>query len=445
MGVLNEMLSVASSAAATDRTGGRVNLLRMMSAYEIVLERHGLAPIEDTRFYQLLLNLSMMPESDWSEKLAAMWPVPAHAARIHSGSVARRVRAARRAPRRLRRWRPRRPAAERRRLGRRLARRAGEPAAAVARHAAASGGADERSDVADAAARGERGDPARRGGTRRARRGRRRPPATSRAARSPGGEVGGGGRDLDGRHRRAPAPHTTLRRLPDARLLLGLRRGAPRAAAAAVGVRQLRRVAVGAPRVARRRLALRADRAAAAVPVQLGRRYDERAGHDGVAVLRRRRAVLPPRRRRVLRVGGRRGGGARGSSNGNGGRRRRALADACACVAAARRAAVRPAADGPARGRRVREIPRGRRDLPRVARRGDGGRRRAGRVRRCCQAMAPRRPVLGGEADAPRVAQARRRRPFPPRPPLPLSPVLAASTAAPRLTPSPPPTSAQLA
>ena len=87
MGVLNEMLSVASSAAATDRTGGRVNLLRMMSAYEIVLERHGLAPIEDTRFYQLLLNLSMMPESDWSEKLAAMWPVPAHAARIHSGSV----------------------------------------------------------------------------------------------------------------------------------------------------------------------------------------------------------------------------------------------------------------------------------------------------------------------------------------------------------------------
>ena len=49
MGVLNEMLSVASSAAATDRTGGRVNLLRMMSAYEIVLERHGLAPIEDTR------------------------------------------------------------------------------------------------------------------------------------------------------------------------------------------------------------------------------------------------------------------------------------------------------------------------------------------------------------------------------------------------------------
>ena len=63
MGVLNEMLSVASSAAATDRTGGRVNLLRMMSAYEIVLERHGLAPIEDTRFYQLL-NPSMMPESD---------------------------------------------------------------------------------------------------------------------------------------------------------------------------------------------------------------------------------------------------------------------------------------------------------------------------------------------------------------------------------------------
>ena len=149
MGVLNEMLSVASSAAATDRTGGRVNLLRMMSAYEIVLERHGLAPIEDTRFYQLLLNLSMMPESDWSEKLAAMWPVPAHAARIHSGSVrgaceppvARRVDFGAGG---------RRPAAERAGSPP-AARRAGEPRRRRGPACSSSGGADERANVADAA------------------------------------------------------------------------------------------------------------------------------------------------------------------------------------------------------------------------------------------------------------------------------------------------------
>ena len=60
----------------------------------------------------------------------------------------------------------------------------------------------------------------------------------------------------------------------------------------------------------------------------------------------------------------------------------------------------------------------------RAARRGDGGRRRASRVRRRCQAMAARRPVLGGEADAPRVARraAAAHRPAPPTAPPPSSP-----------------------
>ena len=233
MGVLNEMLSVASSAAATDRTGGRVNLLRMMSAYEIVLERHGLAPIEDTRFYQLLLNLSMMPESDWSEKLAAMWPVPAHAARIHSAACA--ARASRPARRVDFGAGGRGGAAERRRLGRRLARRAGEPAAAVARDAAASGGADERADVADAARRGERGDPARRGYAASPARPASAAGYFARGALSPEEKLEAAAETW------MDATGVPQRRIPPSagyptRLLLGLRRGAPRAAAAALGV-----------------------------------------------------------------------------------------------------------------------------------------------------------------------------------------------------------------
>ena len=216
MGVLNEMRARASSAAATDRTGGRVNLLRMMSAYEIVLERHGLAPIEDTRFYQLLLNLSMMPESDWSEKRRRCGRCRNTRARIHWPACAARASRPSRAASTsalaaaaaLPRAPPARPPAG---AARRRARRRRGPAGQQA------GGADERADVADAAARGERGGPARRGV-------RGEPGAAGvgrrllRARRAlPGGKARGGGRDLDGRHRRAPAPHTTLRRVPGAR------------------------------------------------------------------------------------------------------------------------------------------------------------------------------------------------------------------------------------
>ena len=58
--LLNEMLDVATAGVAADHPtalrcepGNGVNLLRMLSAYEVVLERHGIAPIEDTRYYQV--------------------------------------------------------------------------------------------------------------------------------------------------------------------------------------------------------------------------------------------------------------------------------------------------------------------------------------------------------------------------------------------------------
>ena len=44
---------------------------RVLDAYETVLQRHNIAAIEDTRHYQLLLQLSLMPNHDWREKLSA--------------------------------------------------------------------------------------------------------------------------------------------------------------------------------------------------------------------------------------------------------------------------------------------------------------------------------------------------------------------------------------
>ena len=51
-----------------------MTLLRVLSAYERVLERRGIIAIEDTRQYQLLLQLSLLPQHDWYEKLAAFKP-----------------------------------------------------------------------------------------------------------------------------------------------------------------------------------------------------------------------------------------------------------------------------------------------------------------------------------------------------------------------------------
>ena len=78
--LLNEMLDVATAGVAADhpsalrceqphQPGNGVNLLRMLSAYEVVLERHGIVPIEDTRYYQLLLRASLLPHPSWRDKV----------------------------------------------------------------------------------------------------------------------------------------------------------------------------------------------------------------------------------------------------------------------------------------------------------------------------------------------------------------------------------------
>ena len=82
--MLKEMLEVATAGVAAElaaeqrsplrsepprRPADGVNLLRMLSAYERVLERHAIAPIEDTRYYQLLLRASLLPHPSWHDKV----------------------------------------------------------------------------------------------------------------------------------------------------------------------------------------------------------------------------------------------------------------------------------------------------------------------------------------------------------------------------------------
>lgn len=117
--MLDEMLGVALSATASEQPrnpAAAVNLLRMLSAYEVVLQRcapaprhtpaasvaalrdaraprgaprpsrsprpppsalsasrsHGIVPVEDTRYYQLLLQLSLLPQPNWRDKISAL-------------------------------------------------------------------------------------------------------------------------------------------------------------------------------------------------------------------------------------------------------------------------------------------------------------------------------------------------------------------------------------
>ena len=69
--LLEEMVEVATAEAAREGYTGGVTLLRVLSAYELVLERHQIVAIEDTRHYQLLLQLSLLPHHDWNDKFAA--------------------------------------------------------------------------------------------------------------------------------------------------------------------------------------------------------------------------------------------------------------------------------------------------------------------------------------------------------------------------------------
>jgi len=72
--VLEEMINEAAAAMAkrAGSPGGMINLVRVLSAYEVVLQRHGLVPVEDTRYYHLVLQMSLLPQPDWRAKLVAM-------------------------------------------------------------------------------------------------------------------------------------------------------------------------------------------------------------------------------------------------------------------------------------------------------------------------------------------------------------------------------------
>ena len=72
--VLEEMINEAAAVMArrAGSPGGIINLVRVLSAYEVVLQRHGLVPVEDTRYYHLVLQMSLLPQPDWRAKLVAM-------------------------------------------------------------------------------------------------------------------------------------------------------------------------------------------------------------------------------------------------------------------------------------------------------------------------------------------------------------------------------------
>ena len=46
----------------------QVTLLKLLTAYEAVLEREGLSATNDIRLYSFLLQLSLGSESDWSTR-----------------------------------------------------------------------------------------------------------------------------------------------------------------------------------------------------------------------------------------------------------------------------------------------------------------------------------------------------------------------------------------
>ena len=91
--ILEEMINEAAAVMArrAGSPGGIINLVRVLSAYEVVLQRHGLVPVEDTRYYHLVLQMSLLPQPDWRAKLVAMRGSagPAHAPSPPKGSGSR--------------------------------------------------------------------------------------------------------------------------------------------------------------------------------------------------------------------------------------------------------------------------------------------------------------------------------------------------------------------
>ncbi len=46
--------------------------MKMLAAYEGVLEGHGVPVAEDSYYYRLLLDLSLEPDSDWRSKFGSL-------------------------------------------------------------------------------------------------------------------------------------------------------------------------------------------------------------------------------------------------------------------------------------------------------------------------------------------------------------------------------------
>lgn len=73
LGIIDEVLQLAHASVQQEYAAGRgsnaVTLVKVLSAYDVVLPSHGIVPAEDVHYYRALLKLSLDPNPDWFAKM----------------------------------------------------------------------------------------------------------------------------------------------------------------------------------------------------------------------------------------------------------------------------------------------------------------------------------------------------------------------------------------
>jgi len=59
--------------------------MKMLAAYEGVLEGHGIPAAEDSHYYRLLLDLSLEPATDWRSKIESLTRKAARCVALNCG------------------------------------------------------------------------------------------------------------------------------------------------------------------------------------------------------------------------------------------------------------------------------------------------------------------------------------------------------------------------
>lgn len=73
LSIIHEILHLAEATVQREYAAGRgsnlITLVKVLHAYEIVLQEHGIVASEDVHYYRALLQLSLHPNPDWFAKL----------------------------------------------------------------------------------------------------------------------------------------------------------------------------------------------------------------------------------------------------------------------------------------------------------------------------------------------------------------------------------------